>query len=219
MGEIAYWTDRCGKIGPHNMKLALGGYFGKEKVTGLDVADASNIKDNTIDAWQATFRYSVPIVPERQGNKQMSLLLNGNFFIGQDEGGAGGLLSRDFGSGTYTFTPVGGDWWAASPAYFGLFAQASWWLTNDLQFNAMYGYLERNFSAGARNGLRDLVNMQQSYAANILWDANQAIRFGLQWMRIFTSYNGVNPGTGIGPGMAERTGTVDQYRLGVWYFF
>lgn len=219
MGEVAYWTDRCGRIGSNNLKLALGGYFGKEKVTGPDAADDSNIKDDTIDAWQAAFRYSVPIVPEKQGNKQMGLLLNGNFFIGQDGGGAGGLLSRDLGSGTYTFTPVGGDWWAASPVYFGLFAQASWWLTNDLQINAMYGYLERNFSAGARNGLRNLLNMQQSYAANILWDTNESIRFGLQWMRIFTSYNGVNPGTGTGPGMAGRTGIVDQYRLAAWYFF
>jgi hypothetical protein len=41
MGEIAYWSDRCGKIGPHNLKFALGGYFGKDKVVDVDLANTS----------------------------------------------------------------------------------------------------------------------------------------------------------------------------------
>jgi hypothetical protein len=36
---------------------------------------------------------------------------------------------------------------------------------------------------------------------------------------MFTGYNGLGTGTGTGPGFAERTGQIDQYRLGVWYFF
>jgi len=219
MGEFAYWTDRAGRIGPHNMKFALGGYFGRHKEPGTDPADRSRIKDDTLNAWQATFRYSVPIIAERRGSKQMGLLLNGSFFIGQDSGGAGNFLSRDADSGTYTFTSRTGDWWTEAPQYFGLFSQASWWLTNALSVNGIYGYVKRNFSSASRNGLPNLVNMQQSYAASILWDANESIRFGLQWMRIFTSYNGPGGGVGAGAGLAQSTGVIDQYRVGAWYFF
>ena len=35
--------------------------------------------------------------------------------------------------------------------------------------------------------------MMQSYAVNLLWDANQAIRFGIEWMRIFNTFNGNGP--------------------------
>ena len=102
---------------------------------------------------------------------------------------------------------------------FGLFSDLTWWITDKLQANGMYGYLKYNYSEYARVNNRDITNMAQTYAVNLLYDANQAIRFGLQWMTQFNGYNGVNAGTGTGGGFAERTGTIDTYRLGVWYFF
>ena len=67
-------------------------------------------------------------------------------------------------------------------------------------------------SAQAR---RDLPNMIQQYGATLLWDASQAVRFGLEWTNIFTSYNGNGPSAPF----AGRSGTLEQYRFAAWYFF
>ncbi|MDD3538214.1 MAG: hypothetical protein PHT96_13420 [Syntrophorhabdaceae bacterium] len=215
-GEIAYWTDRCGKIGPNNLKFALGGYYGRDSETFTDPVNPARIKDSSTDAWVAAFRYSLPIVPEKQGNKAMSVLLNGNFFIGQNVAGNNWMGTSGPSNGAYMRSSTE----AAAPTLFGMFAQVSWWITDKLWMNGLYGYLKYNYSEWARShnaAARDTVNMSQSYAVNMYWDANQAIRFGLQWMRIFTHYNGVGPGNG--PGFAGTSGTMDQYRLAAWYFF
>ncbi|MBP7530087.1 MAG: hypothetical protein KA801_19355 [Syntrophorhabdaceae bacterium] len=215
-GEIAYWSDRCGKIGPHNLKFALGGYYGKDKEEYVDPANAANYKDDTINTWMTAFRYSIPIVPEKKGNKAMSVLLNGNFFVGQNPGGNNWLATATAGHYDRPDNSV------TAPTLFGLWAQATWWLTDAVQFNGMYGYLKYNYSQWARSNdatARDKINMIQQYGANLLWDANQNIRIGVEWMRDFTGYNGVGAGTGTGNGYASRTGNIDQYRIGVWYFF
>ena len=123
---------------------------------------------------------------------------------------------------------------AAAPTVFGLFAQGSFWITNSLSINGLYGYLKYNFSSWARdNGIptagqteaqaneaaRSKINMLQSYAVNLLWDANQAVRLGIEWMRIFNSFNGYTTGGGVGTGNAARFGQLDQYRFAAWYFF
>jgi hypothetical protein len=225
MGEIAFWSDRCGKIGANNLKFGLGGYFGKEKkiidpVTGTQPATAATYVDDTINAWIAAFRYSIPIIPEKQGNKAMALLLNGNFFIGQNVQENGWMgLTNNVSQGSY---------WranneAAAPTMFGLFTQASFWFTNSLSLNGLYGYLKYNYSAWARGAAadataqdrRNLPNMIQQYGVTLLWDATQAIRFGLEWTNIFTSYNGNGPAAPY----AGKSGTLDQYRVAAYYFF
>jgi len=226
-GEIAYWTDRCGKIGPNNLKFALGGYYGRESKTyqqfGVDAGGnpIMDWKDDTLDAWITAFRYSIPIIPEKQGNKQWALLLNGNFFLGQNVGGNNWMSpgAPSPSNGSYWRINAAGNPDGAAPTLFGLYTQATLWFTNTLQFNAMYGYLKYNYSSGARDQMPDNINMMQTYAANLLWDANQAIRFGFQYMTMFTGYNrdGLYP-TSANYGLS-RTGQVDQYRFAAWYFF
>ena len=222
MGEIAYYTDRCGKIGPHMMRFALGGYYGQERPWSVDVTDNSTYHADRINAWIAAFRYSVPIIPEKKGNKQMALLLNGNFFLGQNVAG-NNWFAPGTSMGSYQNDSVAGqngDWRA--PTAFGLYAQATWWLTNALQVNGMYGYLRYNWSEWARSNdfaARNVIAMQQTYAINLLWDANQAIRFGIQWLTEFTQYGGKNFIGGTGPGTAQGNGQIDQYRFAAWYFF
>ncbi len=219
--EIAYWTDRCGKIGPNNLKFALGGYYGKDNGTSATylTAAGNDYRDDTINSWVAAFRYSIPIVPERKGNKAMAVLLNGNFFIGQNIAGNNWLGTAGLSEGSYQ-RPTGD---LTAPTSFGLFTQASWWITDSLSLNGMYGYLKFNYSGYGRSfsaTARDRINMSQTYAANLLWDANQAIRFGIQWIRNFSGYNGYGtPGTSVGTGNADRTGVADMYRFGAWYFF
>jgi len=209
MGEIAYWSDRCGKIGPNNLKFALGGFYGQEDKIFQTTSTAANYDDDRTDAWMAAFRYSVPIIPEKQGNKQNALLLNGNFFYGQNWAGNGwqNLPNYIVSSGSYWR----GDN-AVAPVGYGLFTQLSFWFTNNLWANLQYGYLKYNYSATQRTLNPDYVNMNQNYAANLMWDANQAIRFGLQWNRIVTGYNRALAGN-------DRTGTMDVYRVAAWYFF
>ncbi len=227
MGEIAYWSDRCGKIGPNNLKFALGGVFGRESKTYAETTTVGGIpvsgtvKDSTLDAWLTAFRYSVPIIPEKQGNKAMALLLNGNFFYGANVAGNNWLSpgAPSPSNGSY-FRNASMD--AAAPTVFGLYTQGTFWLTNTLQVNAMYGYLKYQYSGYARDTNVDNVNMMQTYAVNLLWDANQAIRFGVQWMSMFTGFN--RPGLGASNGTAgvgnlDRTGQIDQYRFVAYYFF
>jgi len=227
-GEVAYWTDRCGKIGPHNLKFALGGYYGKDNSSRQTYQNATGngYRDDTLNSWAVAFRYSVPIVPERQANKAMSVLLNGNFWVGQNLSGSGWLYDSNYSS----YQRPDGSY--AAPTMFGLQANLSWWITNALQLNGNYGYLKHNTSNYARNidnagTLRTgQYNMTQSYGANLLWDANQAVRFGIQWVRNYTGYNGYGvpvTSTGaplsVGTGNADRTGVADVYRFGAWYFF
>jgi len=215
-GEVAYWTDRCGKIGPHNLKFALGGYYGKDNSSSTTYLNAAgtDYRDDTLNSWVVAFRYSVPIVPEKAGNKAMSVLLNGNFWVGQNLNGNGWLYDSNYASyqrpdGTY-----------AAPTQFGLQANLSWWITNALHLNGNYGYLKHNASNYARRLMVNNYNMTQSYGVNLLWDANQAMRFGIQWVRNYTGYNQYgNPAASVGPGVADRTGVADIYRFGAWYFF
>ena len=230
IGEIAYWSDRCGKIGSNNLKFGLGGYYGKQKKTFDTVTGTTPVApysttgtydDDTINAWITAFRYSIPIIPEKQGNKAMALLLNGNFFIGQNIQGPGWMgLSNNVSQGSY-FRP-GND--AAAPTMYGLFSQISFWFTDALSINGLYGYLKYNYSSWARGAAadataqarRDLPNMIQQYGATLLWDATRAIRFGLEWTNIYTSYNGNGPAPAP---YAGRSGTLEQYRFAAYYFF
>ncbi|MBP1748331.1 MAG: hypothetical protein H6Q52_870 [Deltaproteobacteria bacterium] len=223
MGEIAYWSDRCGKIGANNLKFGLGGFYGKEKkINALNAAGdplvnpyaspSASYYDDETNAWMAAFRYSVPIIPEKQGNKQFALLLNGNFFYGQNWAGNAwqNVPNQIVSAGSYFRD--GGD--AVAPVGYGLFTQLSFWFTNNLWANLQYGYLKYNYSSPARSDSPGFVNMNQNYAANLMWDANQAVRFGLQWNRIYTGYN-----RSSAPGVDDRTGTMDVYRVAAWYFF
>ncbi len=217
-GEIAYWTDRCGKIGPNNLKFALGAYFGKEKKIWPPITRARDYRDDTLDAWLTAFRYSIPLVPEKAGDKTMSLLLNGNFFYGQNVAGNNWMMPGGPSNGSYWRNFRTSE--ANAPMVFGAFAQLSWWLTDTLSVNGMFGYLKYKYSSDARDFMPDNVNMMQTYGVNLLWDANESLRLGLQWMTMFTGYNRSYYFPAIGfKDSEDRTGHIDQYRLAAWYFF
>ncbi len=221
MGEIAYTTDGCGKIGPNNLKFAIGGYFGKEKQIWPPYKSTRSEKgyqDDEVDAWLTAFRYSIPLVPEKQGNKAMSLLLNGNFFYGQNVAGNNWMMPGGPSNGSYwrNFRTME----AAAPVVWGAFAQLSWWLTDTLSVNGMYGYLKYKYSTIAEDLMPDHVNMMQTWGVNLLWNANESLRLGLQWMTMFTGYNRPYYFPAIGfKDSGDRTGKIDQYRLAAWYFF
>ena len=82
-----------------------------------------------------------------------------------------------------------------------------------------YGYLKYNASEGQRVMFPNNINMNQTYSVNLLWDANQAIRFGLQWTHLFTGFNRASTASPTAAAVDDRTGTSDVYRFAAWYFF
>ncbi|MEN6617348.1 MAG: hypothetical protein ABFD12_12390 [Syntrophorhabdus sp.] len=218
IGEIAYSADRCGKVGPDNLKFALGAYYGKEKKIWPPIGTAREYRDTDLNAWITAFRFSIPFVPEKPGNKKMSLLLNGNFFYGQNVSGNSWMMPGGPSNGSYWRNIRTNE--AAAPVVFGTFAQLSWWLTDTLWVNGMFGYLKYKYSSILRDFLPDNVNMMQTYGVNLLWDVNESMRFGIQWMTMFTGYNRawLYPALGF-KDTGDRTGQIDQYRIAAWYFF
>jgi hypothetical protein len=62
-GEIAYSTDRCGKIGSNNLKFALGGYYGKDNSTSRRTSRRpARLQGRHDHSWVAAFviRYHRP---------------------------------------------------------------------------------------------------------------------------------------------------------------
>ena len=221
--EIEYKNENWGKVGKHPMRFAIGGIVGREKKTHANTT-TYQYEDDVVPVWQTVFRYYVPIISEKEGNKKNALALNGNFFIGQNFGGIKWLGDGSLGS---YWRP--GYTSAASPTSFGCFAQLSYYFSNNAWVNFMYGYLQYNTSNFARTdstyGLGpDAFNKQSTYAISLLYDPTPNLRVGVQWLRNATRWNDASAGSSsstVGPkgSTLEPTGTMDQYRVATWYFF
>ena len=83
-----------------------------------------------LNAWLAALGYSIPVIPEKQGNKAMSVLINGNFFYGQNVQGNNWMLPGGASNGSYWRDITTSE--AAAPVVKGLYAQTSWWLADTL---------------------------------------------------------------------------------------
>lgn len=209
MGEIAFWSDRFGKIGKNNLKMGLGAYYGKEKKTfPTTLTSPIGYQDAETNAWITVFRYIVPIIPDKQNNKRNALQLTGNFFYGQNWDG-NDWMSPKLSNGSY-WRSIGNE--IAAPTAYGLLSQLSYWITNDLSINLLYGLLNYNYSSAAKHENPNLVQNNQSYAINMMWDASQAIRFGIQWENIYTRYNDSISNSG-------NTGKINQFLFSTYYFF
>ncbi len=220
--ELEYKNENCGRIGPQMLRFAVGGIVGREKKTVANTT-TKRYNDDTIPVWQTVFRYYVPFIPEKQGNKKGALALNGNAFIGQNFGGIKWLGDGSVGS---YWRP--GNTEAASPTSFGGFAQLTYYFANNVWANLMYGYLQYNTSDWARTTSTALgvdgFNKQNTYAVSVLYDASPNLRFGAQWLRNATRWNDAGAGSssttvGTTGSKLEATGTMDQYRVAAWYFF
>jgi hypothetical protein len=234
--EFGYKSEAAGKIGPNVMQFAVGGFWGQDSVNyGLPIASPTTFHSGHVDRWAGAFKAFIPLIPEKNLNKAGSLSLSGSVFTGQNLSnwflnarGTGALLA-------YDADPPGGNVRYTVPVTTGGWGQISYYITDKVYVNGLYGYL-RNFTSAtydAMNSYNDIVRNQQ-YIVNMLYDVNPAVRFGVEYSYIQTTYAGQGNGYLLGSTTAvsnsTSTGTptsavlspkgdVQTGRIAFWYFF
>jgi hypothetical protein len=219
MGEFKWQTDSCGKIGPWLTQLALGGFYGQEKKTYVD-ATGTKWNDDNVNSWTVALKGYIPIIPEKKGNKTGALSFSGAAFIGQNNGlyyTSGPAASYDV-----ALNPNGAYYSAAAAVNYGGWGQLSYYFTDNLWINGIYGTFSNNFNPNTFRAVGvNAVRTNQHMIANILYDVNPAVRLGIEYARVMTGYAGYGPlATGAtAANNLDRSGTVDNVRMAAWYFF
>jgi hypothetical protein len=221
MGEVTWKTDSCGKIGRFPMQFSLGGFYGKEKKT---YRNTTNTKwdDDSINSWTVALKGYIPIIPEKKGNKAGAFGFTGATFIGQNNNlyyTSGPAASYDS-----ALNPNAAYYSAAATVNYGGWGQLSYYFTDNLWINGIYGTFSNNFSPNTFRAVgANAIRTNQHMIANVLWDINPAIRFGLEYARMITGYAAYGPGTAgtdaAGATNLDRSGTQDSVRVAAWYFF
>jgi hypothetical protein len=107
----------------------------------------------------------------------------------------------------------------AVPRYYGGWGQLTYFLTDQLFVTGWYGQAKYKYSTLYKQQSANYNNIESNrqYIVNLSYDVNPAIRFGVEWDRIYTRYaNTGSPSTDI---VYDRKGTLDSFRFGAWYFF
>ena len=225
--EFVYKTDKCGKIGPWMLQFGLGGMYGKTKVTYGNTTTGT-LSDKNADRWGASFWGYIPIIPEKKGNKTNALGFTWNAFTGQ---GLGAMLpaypgtpynrpaDASLGTGSGAAAVTGAGLTTIDPMFAvtsGMWAQLTYYFTNQWWANALWGYQSNHFSQRYMAANTGNVRNLQNFIFNIMYDPNPAIRLGLEYTRITTAYGGASatPWTG-----GEAKGKLDAIRFGAYYFF
>jgi hypothetical protein len=241
MAEIAYKSEACGIIGPNMMQFGLGGMAGKEKkVNEYATAGNNYITDDTVNVWMLALRGFIPIIPEKKGNKTGAFYFTTTNWIGQNLGGGPwvgpGISNGSYWRGAATATGSATD--AVAPTAYGGYWQLSYYINNTTKINAIYSLLKYNYSSFGRTATPlgsngndvdykgvNMVNSVRGYGLSIFHDPSANLRFGFQWQRLFTNYNGVatpaNSATAYttGTGNLLASGEVDLFRVMAAYFF
>lgn len=89
VGELGYKSDACGKIGPNMMQFGVSGFWGQDKIMLVDPSSGSNVKSNgymsnNVNRWASSFKFFLPIIPEKNLNKAGALSLSGSIWTGQN---------------------------------------------------------------------------------------------------------------------------------------
>ncbi len=218
--ELTWLTDRCGHIGKDRLYLAISGMVGREKVTYASPTSPGRWSDDGVNAWATALKGFIPIVPERKGNKSMSLFLKGQFLYGQNwrvfntANADSAAYNQDLSAGTSYVAPTAFAW----------YAQVGFYLTGRLWANLYYSDMKNNLSyrylwnVGNSSAIRTF----RQWSANLMFDVNPAIRAGLQFSHIDTGYAGYgtsNADPCITTGVLGRSGALNTVRFAAWYFF
>ena len=217
-GEIVFKSDACGKIGPRNLLFGLGGYIGQDNRTWISQAAATGTpqrySNDKVTSWGIAFKGYIPIIPEKQGNKTGAFSLAGNIFMGQDLSWFATAYPGAYPVGTADSRHY------SSPLIFGGFGQLQYYFTDKLFITGWYGYGSAKLStpytqvAGNVNS-RSVV---QHIVANLSYDVNPAVRFGIEYANIYTSFANYQPVV-AGSQYYDSKGSFNTVRIGAWYFF
>jgi hypothetical protein len=223
-GDISWSSPACGKVGPFQLLVGAGGLWGKEKrifngttlvgpaqpyTTTLGVV-AANLDDDTYDVWMATFRWVVPIIPEKQGNKTGALLTDGIVFTGQNGDGHGPGPSTAFGNSLYLRTSGTTDY--VAPVFGGGQGHIGFYITNALGLHGFYGYYKLNQSKARDAAAPNNIETNQHIFVTLMYDLNPALRIGAEYGNIRTKYAGTATNQ-------KDKGTLQELRVGAFYFF
>ena len=223
MGEVTYKTDSYGKIGRFPLQFSLGGFYGKEKKTYRNSPTNTQWRDDDVNSWTVALKGYVPIIPDKKGNKTGSLGFTGAAFMGQNNG----LYYTSGPARSYDSALNATDenyYSAAATTNYGGWGQLSYYFTDNVWINGIYGTFSNNFNPNTFRAVgANAIRTNQQMIADILWDINPAIRLGLEYTRIMTGYAAYGAGT-AGTDAAnndnlDRSGKIDSVRMGVWYFF
>jgi len=223
MGEITYKTDACGKIGSFPLRFSLGGFYGKEKKTYRNSPTNTKWDSDDVNSWSVALTGYVPIIPEKKGDKAGAFGLTGAAFIGQNNA----LYYSNGPSASYDAALNNTDslyYSAAASVNYGGWGQLSYYITNNVSINGGYGTFSNNFHPNTFRAVgANAIRTNQHIFANVLWDINPAIRFGLEYARIMTGYAAYGAGTAgtdaANTNNLDRSGTQDSVRFAAWYFF
>jgi len=224
MGEVTWKTDSCGKIGPWMTQFSFGGFYGQEKYTYKGTNNTWS--DEKVNTWMMALKGYVPIIPEKKGNKGGAFAITGAAFYGQISSNSAEMSPLGF----TTTTGVAGTGLAMVPKTYGGWGGLTYYFTDALYLTGIYTTRTNNFNYSNTLATANRVRNNQAYIANLVWDVNPAVRFGLEYSRVVTGYGhfGTSPaGTAAAPNPdftanAAATGSggkSDNIRIGAWYFF
>jgi hypothetical protein len=222
-GMVKYSSDSCGKVGPWQLLVEADGFWGKlrninDDLTSHDVAE-----------WIGDFKFLIPIIPEKNGNKAGALYFDaevfaesgagqgGNYFGFGGGGNPGASGANEFNLMTSTYprsTEIingAGNSYTAAVAQ-GFTTHAAYYLTDAVSVNGFYIYTTVNASRAlkAANPM-DVQNIWQT-VGNIVYDVNPALRLTLEWDHTDARYAAPVPGF-------KMDGTSDDFRICAQYFF
>jgi len=209
---IKYRSDSCGRIGMNLLYGELGGFYGQERktfqVATQDVNGYDAYDDEMLDSWGVAAKFYVPIIPEKKVNKAGALGVGGTAFITQNPGWYQNIPSMYYNRNGV----LDPDW--AVPRQWGGWLQLDYWFTDKFSFHGWYSHLETKLSH--RLALAQTASpapwKNQQYIANLSYDVNPAMRFGIEYSNIRTKYAGETA-------TSDKKGTMNTFRIGAWYFF
>jgi predicted porin len=116
------------------------------------------------------------------------------------------------------------------PKVYGGWGQLTYWFTNNLFISGWYGYMKYNMSNAYKDGVwrtsgvNNFIQQETNYIVNLSYDVNPAMRLGVEWDYIKTKYANYgtpipNSAPGAIPLYADRSGSMNAFRIGAWYFF
>lgn len=232
-GYLQFQSDVCGRIGMFPLTIRLGGEYARERIN-----DAPAGSDSYYNGYYTELMVVVPIIPEKQGHKKNSLMFSGTAYQMQNANVygpaptkhtttllSGSSVPEYFWAGRYT-RPDGSY---AAPVINGFQTNLRYYFTDKLFSNIWYAVTQSRQSRWVSENIYTMTGSShipvyltgatqggivknQWISVNLMYDLNDAVRFGLEWDNVKTRYGKMLAGY-------SREGTLNSFRFGAFYFF
>jgi len=208
-GKIAYSSDSCGKVGPWQLLVEMDGFYGQQRQI-----NPTTLAHDDVNEWMGDFKFLIPIIPEKNGNKTGALYVDGEVFITAGGSGAANWYANagpPWLTTDYNNRANPDDYNAAT--MWGVVGHGQFYFTDQFSFNAFYLWSSVAASDALRvdNALGGVIGGYQ-VAANVVYDVNPAVRFTLEWDYSNDKY--------AWPVATYKSyGDQSVFRLSAYYFF